>query len=354
MGGFIIRKLRLQKRSSWKWGELSRFAKQLGKLLQAGLPIMTALELLYRQERNRRWELMQMMARLTEGKGLTDAFQDAGFPPLFLSLMGMAEYHGEIGKSLMQIGDWYERNDRFRRNMIQKLSYPFFLLISSFFLLIFFITVMLPQFEGLFRTFQEEIPPITAFLLFLSRWIRENHLLLLVVLCLLFTGIFLFYKYLRRKGKTISLLLFLPFVGNYLRSLYTLRISSQLGLLLEAGLGIQEGLKAIRSRMGGIEVGATLSLLEQHILDGYPLSTFSSPLPLFTDDFFRLAALGESQGNMGEQLLLYGQFLEEDLARKGETLLRWVEPVTLLILGGIVAFLILALFLPFFQVMQRI
>lgn len=342
------------RKAKWRWIELSRISLQLGRLLQAGIPILPALEILREQGGKRREEISTLISSLSSGESLAKSLQAINLPPFYISMVGMAEFHGEIAQSLRMIGEWYGRMDRLRREMIGKLVYPIFLFISSFFLLLFFIAVILPQFEQLFRAFAGEMPPGTLLLLSVSRWIREHPFLIIFLFFLLIVGISLLIRALRKRGEGVRFLLPLPVVGELFRTIYTIRISSQMGLLLEAGLGIQEGLQAISERTRGKEMGELIRAMEEHLLEGNPLSSFRPPYPLLKKEFYRLAALGESLGTLGEQLLQYSYLLEEEFRRQGETMARWVEPFTLLILGGVLAFLILSIFVPLFQIMQTI
>lgn len=295
-----------------------------------------------------------MIAELSMGTPLPAVLSSAGFPSFYVATIGVAEYYGDLGRSFRMVGEWYGRIDRLKRDLVRKLSYPLFLLLSAVLLLLFFIIVILPKFEALFRTFQGKIPPTTNFLLSFSHWMGENGLFLIPLLLFFFLALFLLYRRLRGAGLLYRTLFRLPLFGDLLRTFFTLRLSSQLGLLLEAGLGIQESLRAIGERIGGIEFRAMIRQMEDHLLEGAPLSAFQPPDPLVKKEFFQLAALGESMGTLGEQLTQYALFLEEELQHRAERIVRWVEPFTLLFLGGILSFLILSIFLPLFQVMQSI
>lgn len=339
----------------WSSLAIAEFAEQIADLLKAGIPLIESLHLLRHQYSGRkRDDLSQLAQAIEEGEPIADAFKKISFPHHFISIIGVSEAHGHLSDSFFNIGSWIRRKVTFRKKIVAKLFYPIFLLIFSLVLMILFLFVIFPRFKELFNRFNTELPPSMQLLFNLHEFI-ENHYLSVIRYLIVFVVLVLFsILYLQHRKRLLPFLFRLPILKSLLQIRYTHFFASQLGLLLGAGIGIWEALNLIVQRMPYKPLREPFLEVQHHILAGKPLSTLRLSIPIFHPDFYRSVYLGENQGTLHAQLIVCSQLMEKRIERRMVFLLKWLEPISLLLLGGFITLIVLSLFIPLIQSLQMI
>lgn len=339
----------------WREREIVDLTKKLAYLLSAGIPLLDGLVIVADQFRGQRSkQIHQIRDHIVSGVSLKDAFNASLFPFHFILLLGLAQFHGKLADTFSTIGNWYERKLNFRDQMIRKISYPLFLLVFVFLLLLYFLFFLLPQFKDLLVGFNIELPKLTKWVLDFQIFIENNYIKIFISFIIVFISICLLIYLLYKNDKLIYILLKVPYAGNIIRFYLTQFFTSQLGLLLDAGMGIREALQEMRRISHNKELAQYLLHIEDHILLGKPLSKINIGVPIFHKEFYRFIALGEQLGTLSSQLILCSSLMEERIESRIQFLLKWSEPLFLLILGSIIAFIILSIFLPLTQLIQSI
>lgn len=340
-----------------KWNEKDTMdlSKRLSSLLESGIPLiegMTIIKGYFRKDKKK--QLEEVIFNIREGIALTEAFKPYQFPYPFFIMLGIAQMHGKLPETFAKLGAWFERKKSFRDQMIQKLTYPIFLLMFVIVLTLYFVLYLLPQFQEMLHGFDQGLPTITTALLRMQLFLQSHYVAIGSFIILAGFIIFTVFYIWGKKKKLLAIASKIPFVTRLLRVRYTYFFTAQLGLLLEAGMGLWEALIEMRKHTQGQEYELYIKEIEEQILSGVPLSKIELSAPLLHTEFFIMTSLGEQLGTLGAQLIICSELMEERIESQVHLVLKWVEPIVLLTLGVIILLVILSLFLPILQIIQSI
>lgn len=342
-------------KKKWRDRETMELCKKMSSLLRAGIPLIECMAIVEDQYRGgKKEQIRTIRTNIIAGVPIENAFKGDHFPSLFISMIGIAQTHGKLADTFNTLGEWFDRKSSFREQIIQKITYPLFLLLFVLSLLLYFLLYLLPQFQELLGDFDSELPLGTTLLFSLQSFVQHNYifiLLLFLLILLLFSSL---YYGLSKKNRLVHVLIRLPVISNMIKIYFTNYFTSQLGLLLESGMGIWEALIDIRKQTPYKQLQPYIVEIEKHILVGKPLSSVNLSLPILHREYYRLTALGEQLGTLGAQLILCSHLMEEKIEAQILFVLKWLEPMLLLFLGSIIAFVVLSIFLPITQLIQSI
>lgn len=336
----------------WLDREVVDFSYKMSELMQSGLSLMDSLAIIANQFiGQRRKQILEIRERIMEGTSLIDAFRPYPFPYPFLVMLGIAQFHGRIADTFFTLGEWFERKIKFKKTILQKSLYPILLFLCSLALFIYFFIVLLPQFQNLLRDINE-LPLITSWLFQLRNTLQSKWLIIISVTACIMAALFLFFFYLHNKRKWYQFCVRIPIIRHVIKFQLTYLLSSQLGLLLQSGLGILEALQQIRAHFKNAELALYVKEIEDAILLGIPLSRVKLSITFLHNDFFQLIQIGEQTGTLADHLLLCSKLMEERIQTSIHRILRWIEPFMILSIGIIILFVVLSVFLPVIQMIQ--
>ncbi len=348
-------KMNLFAKKRWREREITEFSQKISSLLRAGIPFIDSMAIVADQYRGvKKDQLGEIRDKIIAGVPMADAFKCYHFPLLFVSMVGLAHKHGQLSDTFAKLGIWFQRRSNFREHLKQKMTYPLFLLVFVLLLLFYFMFYLLPQFQELLSDFDSKLPLSTSLLFSIQILLQKYYIhILFLILCafLIFSSI---YYFLNKKGKLLYLLLKLPFISGVIKLYFTNYLTSQLGLLLEAGMGIWEALIEVRKQTPNKHLAPLILEFENHILKGMPLSSINLSLPVLHNEYYRLTGLGEQLGTLGAQLILCSQLMEERIEAQIFFVLKWIEPLLLLFLGSVITFVIISIFLPITELIQSV
>lgn len=343
-----------EEKSLFSWGrpfssrrKLSLLAEEWAALLDAGLTMTDSLSLLEEQlGRKERKVLSDIGKTISTGHGIGDSFRRVRcFPPFFIPLLQVGELSGTLPEELHRISKYYEKEDRFIRQLERALAYPLFTTLFSLVLFFVILTFILPSFALLFEALSIPLPKMASFALALGLWLRDYGVLLFSVLFLLVLGGTLFC--LTEEGKK-RLDRFLYHRAFYHRILL-IRFCTTLSALLESGRTLSESLRDVKEVLHNRAATKALSQVIGELEKGQSFDralgagNFGFPLVC------HLCRVGMESGELPRFLRHAGDILSQETERKLHRFRAVLEPSLLIFTGAVTAFLVFSVMLPVFQ-----
>lgn len=332
------------------------FTKHLAIMLKAGVGVIEAMDILiFDTEKALLKKIyVSVKANLEKGRTLSSAFGDfpRHFSPLFISVISAGEKSGNLVEVLerlsVQMKTEYELKNRIRSAMI----YPALLLTASFGIVVLLLTVVLPR---LTKTFQEtgiKLPAITQFLIDASNWVSA-HIVGLSVFFGLFVAFLIFLWRTIFGQKLLTEIMFrAPIIKGLMKKMIFTRSLHTLAILLKSGIPILEALDITANSIGNIRYKEIfIKIAEEEVARGISLgSAFRHHEKLFPHLVSNMIGIGEKAGSLDVILETLSGFYDEEVDTALKTLVTLLEPILLIIMGVIVAFIALSVILPIYQI----
>ena len=335
------------------------FTRQLSSLLEAGFPVIDALKGVEEQIRGGdpfRGVITEVRNAVSEGQALSDALEKFPriFSAIYSSLVRAGERSGALDVVLESLASVMEEEARIRGRVISALIYPAVMAIVGLLILIFLMTVVVPRVVVVFQDSHQVLPWVTRSLLvvsdFLKVWGGLTGLALL--------GGFLFVSWWAKtpagRPKMERFFFSVPWLGNFLLRVVTLRVSQLLGLLLRSGVPIITSLQVTADATGFVSIRGDLMRVAQAVERGQALADALHQAQRFPGLALRMIQAGEQSGNLEAMLDRVARLYREEIERLSERIMHLVEPVIILLMGSVVAYVVVAVLLPIFEMNQLI
>jgi type II secretory pathway component PulF len=332
---------------------LAMFTRQLSVLMTSGTPLVQALGSLERQTSEKAWREVvgTLRTKVEEGATLAQAMEMRSdiFDPVCRSLIAAGESGGRFDEMLERLAALTRRQLHVRNAVAGALIYPTLLVVVAFGVLATMLLFVLPRFAGLFQTLDVALPPTTKMLMSLSDFLRSYGwtLPLAGLLAGFFGRAWLRSPAGRRTADTVVLKL--PMVGPILKSFAVARIARVLGVLLNGKVPLLEALSLARHTTHNVNYVDLVARAEDAVTKGGSVSTAFAAGNLVSPSLCEAIRSGEQSGQMGPLLLSIADFLDEDNEVVLKSLTSILEPVILIVLGVLVGFVALSMFMPLFD-----
>ncbi len=332
---------------------LGVFTRQFSTMLNAGLPLLSCLEILAKQTESSglRRVLGEVRGDVEGGLALADALrrQPKVFDNLYVNMVESGETGGALDVILMRLATYLEKSAALRRKIRGAMIYPAIITLVAIGAISVMLLFVIPIFAKMFEGVGAELPGMTQLVIGMSNFLKIWALPLLIIFIALFT-------ILRRWHKTESgakamdpILLKIPIFGDLLRKQAIARFSRTLSTLLSSGVPIIDALEITARSAGNWVVENAILKARTSIKGGEniadPLGKFSVFPPMVT----QMIAIGEASGGLDEMLSKVADFYDAEVDQAVENLTSALEPVIMVVLGGIVGFLVISMYLPIFQ-----
>ncbi|MED0675651.1 type II secretion system F family protein [Aneurinibacillus thermoaerophilus] len=342
---------RMFRRARWPDDSLAYLSQHLSYLLAAGIPLLESLSLiLHHFTPRKREELLRVQKKLESGASLSAALQQINVPPLFLSLVAAGEQHGRYDSSLAFAARYYRRRAIWKHQLCQLVSYPLLLLVLSCVCLWFLLHITLPHLFSIYDTMHLPLPPLTGWFIRVLSVLPASGIAVMGGAALGTGVIWLFWK----RESLMFFMLRVPILRYWLKLKITHYFALQGGLLLEAGISVLEVCQLFQAKAPWLFVRNIMQQIEAELKRGHPLSRALQFHSCFTSELVRYVELGEEGGKVAECLLFYSEQMERQIRQQVEKTMRWLEPLILLLVGGVVLIVVLSFFLPVLQMMGEL
>lgn len=340
--------------SQWHWQQKIALFSQLATLLKAGLTLSASLQLLGEKHENPGWQalLSQLQKSLAEGTpfSTTLTLWPEVFPPLYPALMSVGEMTGRIETCCEQLARQQERQLQLQKKVTQALRYPLFVLLLALVVSVGMLVFVLPEFISVYQAFDAPLPVLTAGVITLATWLQHQGMLLSVAVGILGGG----WRWQTQRSadwqkREQRWLLSLPLLGKLYRGGMLCRVFMTLALTQQAGLTLLQGLQAVEKTLTPVLWREVIQQLQQHIASGYPLHQALKQHSLFSPLCCQLIKVGEESGSLDNMLARLGNLHEEMASELADNLAAAIEPLLMVITGLLVGTLLIAMYLPIFN-----
>lgn len=346
----------LSRRRKISTRELAIFARQLGVLYEAGVPVLSALTAIRQQQGEQSplgGALMRLEQQLVAGDSLALAMRENGaFPPLLVNMVAAGEVGGTLDEVLKRAATYFEREHQIGEKVKNALTYPKFVALVALGITWFLLASVVPNFATIFSSFDMELPAITRFMLNISSFLVAWSWLLLVVALAL---VLLFKQWSSNPvGKELldKLSLRVPGLGKLVSMNAISRFCRTLAALFRSGVDMITALKLAEQTMDNAVFAQTVQEVTMAIGQGSRLAAELERSGLFPPMVLHMVHVGESSGSLDAMLNQVADFYDQDLSTLTERLGKMIEPIVLLVMALVVGLIALAIALPMMQMVN--
>jgi type IV pilus assembly protein PilC len=345
--------LRLPQRGTINTREFLVFNQELATLLKAGMPLVQSLDLLKQRVTSPlfRSVLDDVHERVRSGTALSEAFEAQGdlFPRVYTASLLAGERSGNLDAVLRRYVEYAKIIATVKRKTVSALVYPAILVTLALGLVSIIILKVVPAFSDFYSSFGAQLPLVTRIIVAVSDFIRGQFLVLLGATALAVLAVASWLQQKQQKARFDRLVLRLPMLGQVARKFSTSQMARTLATLLGGGLPLVNALDIAARSIGNQYMASQLEIVGVRVREGESFARALDARGVFPEVAVKMAEVGESTGALQDMLNTVADFYDEEIATNMERFVTLVEPVLLVIMGIVVAGLLLALYMPLFQ-----
>jgi type IV pilus assembly protein PilC len=331
------------------------FNQQFLTLIRAGLPILSSLEMLGKIQKNALFssQLDNVSARVKTGESLSNAFDaQGGFPVMYTTTLLAGERSGNLQEVLERYVSFQRVSLTLRKKLVGSLIYPGVLLTLVCGLMTFMFTVVVPQFASLYDQMGSKLPAMTMGLLAFGKWMQHNVAYLLLGLLTAFTAFYRFSITERGRDFVDGFRVRMPVFGKIWLKYQVALFSRTLSTLLTGGLPLVPSLETAARSISSRKVSKAVHNSITTVREGKSLADSLAKTGIFPLLATDMITVGEQTGALPAMLNSVAEFFEEDVATALAAALALIEPAILIIMGVVVVFILISLYLPIFSLGQ--
>jgi general secretion pathway protein F len=347
---YVMRPVRIQ--------HVAVMTRQLATLSGAGLPMVPALNSLTNQVENQNLKriVSQVRERVKEGSSLSDALREFPrvFSNLYVNMVAAGESSGALDIVLLRLADFTENQVKLRNRITAALVYPILMVFLASGAVIFLMARVVPRILELFDDWGRSLPLPTVILLDITNFLKTYGWIVALGLAGLFLAAVLYFRTERGRFLLDRLSLRVPIFGHITRIIATSRFSRTLGTLLASGIPLLRAMNIVRNIVNNRVIANAIENSTESIVEGQsiaaPLARSGVFPPMVTD----MIAIGENSGQLEHMLLKVSDAYDNQIETTVSSLTSILEPLLIVVMGGIVLFIVLAILLPIFEMNQMV
>jgi type IV pilus assembly protein PilC len=364
-----IRATRIQRQFDWPFGlndknkqlvltrDITPFTRQLATLLHAGVPLLQALQILERGENKTALKTMirGLHGNVEGGMAFNQALhRHAAFDVLYCSLVAVGELSGMLDVMLERLAHHLEKSEHLRATIRSALIYPSAVVCIAATVLILILLFVVPAFQSIFASFGAELPWLTRWVIGLSEGIQSHGLWIAIVFTISIWSLKRAVEQRMHWRRHLhALLLRTPIAGQLTQHACTARWTRTLATLFAAGVPLNEALEAIQNITGNLLFQSATQAIQTQLVQGRALSSaLESTQGLFPNMVVQMCAIGEESGSLDRMLEKTAEHYEREVDSTVGRLSTLLEPFIMVVLGLLIGGLVMALYLPIFQLGQ--
>lgn len=343
----------LPSRRSIPMREFLVFNQEMATLLKAGMPLVQSLDLLRRRVTTPlfRTVLDDVHERVRAGAALSDAFGAHGalVPSIYTASLVAGERSGNLDSVLRRYVEYTKIIATVKRKTVSALVYPAILVSLALALVSIIVLKVVPAFSDFYASFGSELPLVTRVIVAISDALREHWLLILLGIV---GAVVAFVAWLRQPGQKARfdrIMLGIPMLGEIARKFATSQMARTLATLLGGGLPLVNAIDIASKSVGNQFMARELDVVSARVREGVSFSSALEARRVFPEVAVKMAEVGESTGALQDMLNTVADFYDEEISTSMERFVTLVEPVLLVMMGIVIAGLLLALYMPLFQ-----
>src|SRR5579863_6507261 len=331
------------------------FNQQFLTLIRAGLPILSSIQMLGKTQKNSHFaaQLDDVSTRVKTGEALSAAFEaQNGFPLMYTTTLLAGERSGNLQEVLERYVNFQRISLTFRKKLVSSLIYPCVLVALVSGLMTFMFTVVIPQFATLYDQMGNKLPAITMDLLSFGKWLQHSILYIALALVVLAIALWRFFRTDRGADTADGIRIKLPVLGKIWLKYQVALFARTLSTLLTGGLPLVPSLETAARSISSRRVSKSVTSSITTVREGKSLADSLSGTGVFPTMASEMIAVGEQTGALPAMLNSAAEFYEEDVATALTAALALIEPAILIVMGIVVVFILISLYLPIFSMGQ--
>lgn len=338
--------------------DLTLLTRQLYTLLEAGMPLTQALKSVSLQADSKhvRTFLAQVYSKVIEGYSLAHAMKLSNYKVSeeFVATIKAGEESGHLEQVLSRLADSIEQQAKLNKKLKSALIYPTIMVVMSVAIVFFLMIFVVPKVVTVFDNMEHDLPALTQNLLTASEFMQAQWHVIGVVMF----GLYVLYKSMMRKDrwkiKRDNVLLKIPVLSRFLIYATAARWARTLGVLLSSGVAVTEALKISSEVMTLLPLKNKVLAMGEQVREGHKLQDAMKNADFFPALLLNLVQTGEGSGKLDVMLLKGASHYESEVENSATTLVSLIEPIMILVMGGVVMTIVLAIMLPIFEMNQMV
>ena len=339
-------------------GDLVNFTRQLATMINAGLPLTETLLILRSQSTGSLQSVVsRLLADVEEGESFSSALKrhPKAFSPTYVALIKSGEVGGVLDEVLVRLADDLEKIQEFKGKVKSALIYPIIIIVGMVVVALIMMVFVIPQLTSLYDQFDAELPMATKVLMGISDFMVKFWPLVILLMGSLTYAFKLYAKTQKGKEKIDNFLFKIPLIGPLQRQIVLAELTRTLSLMVASGVSILEGLNISSEVVGNTVISKALKQAADKVEKGFPVAfAFSKHPDAFPFILSQMISVGEETGKMDEVLIKVSHIFETESDQRLKALTSAVEPIILLFLGVGVAFLVIAVIMPIYNLTTQI
>jgi type IV pilus assembly protein PilC len=353
------KEIKLGMKRKVKTREMVILTRQFATMINAGLPLVKALQILAEQVSNPTIQaaIEKVVHDVESGDTLAHALKEHPklFSPLYVNMVDAGEAGGILDTILLRLATFLEKADALARKVKGAMVYPGTVLVVAVMVVVLMLVKIIPTFEKMFADFGGELPAPTKMVIAMSNWMQDWVFVLGAVVV---GGTVAFQQARRRSYKfrkaTDAAFLKAPVFGSLLRKVAVARFTRTLGTMIASGVPILDGLDIVSRTAGNVVVEEALLDVKRAISEGKTIAEPLAESDVFPSMVVQMIAVGEQTGAMETMLSKIADFYDDEVDAAVDALTAMLEPAMMVGLGGTVGSLLVAMYLPIFKIAETI
>jgi general secretion pathway protein F len=338
--------------------ELALVTRQLATLIRSALPVEEALLTAAEQSASERMRkvLMSVRARVLEGRTLAEGLHQFPhvFPEIFQATVAAGEQSGHLDAVLERLADYAENRQQVHQKISLALVYPLLLVTMSVLIVTGLLVYVVPEIVTVFQNLGHRLPLLTRGLIAVSNIVRHDGLLIFIFLVVCVFLARRAYRTPRIRARVHRIVLRVPLIGRVVRGLNTARFTRTLSILSGSGVPVLDALRISGEVVTNLPMKAAVDEATERVREGRSIASALQRSGLFPPMMIHLIASGEASGQLDAMLVRAAENQERELESIVGTFLSVLEPAMILIMGGVVLTIVLAILLPIFELNRLI
>ncbi len=338
--------------------ELAWATRQLASLLAASLPLEGALSAVIEQAERPHvaQALTAVRADVRAGQRLTVALaaRPRDFPPIYRALVGAGEDSGDLARVMERLADYIEERNALQAKVLTAFIYPAAISLVSVAIVIFLLSYVVPQVVTAFVQARQTLPMLTQMMLAASAFVRSWGMWMGLGIATLVVAWRLALRRPELRLRCDAMLLRIPMVGRFVLGVNSARFASTLAILLDAGVPLLRALEAARQTLGNALLARCADDVAARVREGAALGSALKVQKVYPPILVHLVASGEKTGSLAPLLDRAAQTISREIERRAMALTALLEPTMILVMGGVVLTIVLAVLMPIMEMNQLV
>ena len=350
-----IAKVKKQRQKKISQADITVFTRQLSTMMKSGLPMMQAFDIAAKGHSNPAMTqlLLQIRSDVEQGTSLAESFSKHPkyFDHFYCNLVHAGEAGGVLEAILDKLSVYKEKTQGIKKKVKSALTYPAVVVVVAIALVIVMMMFVLPSFGKVYESMGVPLPGLTQFMMNISDFFVHYGIFVIIALIGGAIGLFKWYQNSDDLKKRFDyMLLKMPIFGQIVRKATIARWSRTTATLFAAGVPLVEVLDSVAGASGNIRYEEATQEIRAKVNQGISLTSAMQATELFPNMVMQMASIGEESGSLDDMLNKAAEFYEEDVDTAVAQLSSLMEPIIMVVLGGIVGIILVAMYLPLFNI----